>query len=79
MTTIVSSIRTRARLRGGRRIRYFPTAAEVIANGVGPFPALVAVPHADGTADIEVFFPTATAKTNVKKGGTPGTFDFFGI
>lgn len=79
MATIVTSVRTRARLRVGRSVSYTPTVVEAAANGAGPFPAVIAEPQKNGTADILVMFPTATAKSAVAKGNTPGTFSFFGI
>lgn len=104
MTTIVTSVVTRARSRAGRKVRYFPTAAEIAAYGAGPFAATISATRASGNVDLTVEFPaplagygvidavygapeqaalTDAAPTrhlvNVPRGGTGGTFAYFGI
>lgn len=51
----------RSRLHRGREVLYTPTAAEVTALGAGPWPALITKVNADGTCDLAVDPPGATA------------------
>jgi len=48
---------SRARIRTGRSVSYNPTAAEVTANGEGPWPALITDVDADGAVDLLVHVP----------------------
>ena len=50
----------RSRLRVGNQVSYYPTAAEVLANGAGPWAATITEVHADGTVDLNVEVPDPT-------------------
>jgi hypothetical protein len=50
----------RNRLRRGREVFYYPTAAEETALGAGPWPALITQVNADGTCDLHVDTPNDT-------------------
>lgn len=68
---------TRARLRNGRRVAYYPTAAEETTYGqVGPYVAHITKVNADGTVNLAVNAPTGAdlAKTSVKQTSTRGGF-----
>lgn len=51
----------RTKKRVGRIVRYTPTAAEVTANGAGPWAGLITAVNADGTVNLNVAPPTVTA------------------
>lgn len=60
----------RARVRAGRKVRYFPTSAEETAGGgTGPFFGQITKVNADGTVNLQVLEPdgTSLAKTSVER------------
>ena len=48
---------SRARIRVGREVHYYPTAAEVAALGVGPWPGKIVGVSADGSVNIDTAPP----------------------
>ena len=50
----------RARIRRGRTVAYNPTAAEELANGVGPWLGMITEVNADSTVDLVIDVPSAT-------------------
>lgn len=60
----------RTRLRQGRQVRYFPTAAEVSAFGEGPYSARIKRVNDDGSVDLAIDTPTAERETQLKARGT---------
>lgn len=51
----------RSRVRRGREVSYWPTAAEEASLGAGPWPALITKVNADGTCDLAVDPPGASS------------------
>jgi len=51
---------SRARIRVGAFVAYSPTAVEVTANGLGPWPAQIVEVKTTGLCDLIVFAPDAT-------------------
>lgn len=52
------SMTSRARVRVGREVHYYPTAAEASSLGAGPWPATIVAVNADGSVDLAVTPPT---------------------
>lgn len=52
---------SRARIRVGREVNYFPTAAEETALGAGPWPAKIAGVNADGSVNLDTTPPVQGA------------------
>lgn len=68
---------TRARLRNGRRVAYYPTSAEVTTySQVGPYVGEITKVNKDGTVNLAVNTPTGVqlAKTSVKQTSRAGGF-----
>lgn len=65
----------RNRLRTGKRVRYFPTAAEIAALGAGPWSGVIVKVNDDGTCNLalDVAVPTAgsAAVTAVANASAP--------
>ena len=53
----------RSRIRRGRTVSYTPTAAEVTANGEGPWLGMITVVNADGTVELMLDVPGGTVTT----------------
>lgn len=71
---------SRARIRAGRQVRYFPTAAEVStysADTGDVFFGFITKANGDGTVNLALFGTNGVqfAKTSVPLGQTAGTFD----
>ena len=64
----VFNLPSRARHRAGRRVRYFPTAAEVVTYGVGPFDGTVTAARPSGNCDLSIVFPAPIAGYGVLDG-----------
>lgn len=60
-TTLDTTGTSRARIRVGQDIRYFPTAAEETDIGPGPYPGKINLVNRDGTVDISMLLPGGSA------------------
>lgn len=73
---------SRARVRKGREVAYFPTSSEESdGGGSGPFPAKITQVKSDGSVNLIVFEPDGStiAKSDVKRGQQVGQFGLTGL